>query len=73
MRQAHDHINLEYFSFENVRIGTTHLFDLLIGKLSRGVAVNIIPDACGAQATPASLLDELRKAGARVVMFNSIH
>jgi phosphatidylserine/phosphatidylglycerophosphate/cardiolipin synthase-like enzyme len=45
MRQARDHINLEYFIFENVRVGTTHLLDLLIDRLVRGVAINIIYDA----------------------------
>ena len=42
MQQARDHINLEYFIFEDVAVGGLHLSDLLIGKLNRGVTVNII-------------------------------
>jgi phosphatidylserine/phosphatidylglycerophosphate/cardiolipin synthase-like enzyme len=45
MRQARDHINLEYFIFENVRVGTPHLLDLLIDRLVSVVAINIIYDA----------------------------
>jgi cardiolipin synthase A/B len=73
MLQAHDHINLEYFIFEDVQVGRTHLSELLVGRLAAGVAVNVIYDAYGSQATPASLFDELRKAGARVVTFNPIN
>ena len=63
MQQARDHINLEYFIFEDVRSAAT-LSDLLIDRLGH-VAVNIIYDAYGSQATPAELFDALRKAGAR--------
>jgi cardiolipin synthase len=73
MHRARDHINLEYFIFENVRVAGTDLSDLLIGKLGRGIAVNIIYDAYGSRDTPASLFDELRKAGARIVAFNPIN
>jgi cardiolipin synthase len=73
MRQARDHINLEYFIFEDVQAGNAHLSDLLIGKLAVGVAVNIIYDAYGSQGTPRSLFEELLKAGARVVAFNPIN
>ena len=33
MRQARDHINLEYFILEDIRVGQTQLSDLLIGSL----------------------------------------
>jgi cardiolipin synthase A/B len=72
MRQARNHINLEYFIFEDVQVGQSHLSDLLIGRLAAGVAVNVVYDAYGSQATPALLFDELRSAGARVVAFNPI-
>ncbi len=72
MHQARDHINLEYFIFEDVAVGQSHLSDLLTGKLARGVAVNIIYDAYGSQATPAALFDTLRHAGARVLPFGPI-
>jgi cardiolipin synthase A/B len=73
MQRARDHINLEYFIFENVRVGETYLSDLLIDKLGRGVAVNIIYDAYGSRSTPASLFSELHGAGARIVVFNPIN
>jgi cardiolipin synthase A/B len=73
MHQARDHINLEYFIFEDVQVGGTHLSDLLIGKLAAGVAVNIIYDDYGSRDTPASLFAGLRNAGARVVVFNPIN
>jgi cardiolipin synthase A/B len=73
MHQARDHINLEYFIFENVRVGGTYLSDLLIDKLGRGVAVNIIHDAYGSRSTPASLFSGLQQAGARIVAFNPIN
>jgi cardiolipin synthase len=73
MRQARDHINLEYFIFEDVQVDGTYLSDLLIGKLAAGVAVNIIYDGYGSRDTPASLFEKLRKAGARVVVFNPIN
>ena len=73
MRQARDHINLEYFIFEDVQVGQIHLSDLLIGRLAGGLAVNIIYDAYGSRATPVALFDEFRKAGARVVEFNPMN
>ena len=35
MQQARDHINLEYFIFEDVAVGSQHLSDLLIDKLDQ--------------------------------------
>jgi cardiolipin synthase A/B len=73
MHRARDHINLEYFIFENVRVAGTYLSDLLIGKLGGGIAVNIIYDVYGSRETPASMFDELHKAGTRIVAFNPIN
>jgi cardiolipin synthase len=73
MHQARDNINLEYFTFEDVRVGDWHLSELLIDKMGAGVAVNIIYDAYGSLDTPASLFEALRKAGARVVEFNPLN
>ncbi|HET7881001.1 MAG TPA: phospholipase D-like domain-containing protein [Acetobacteraceae bacterium] len=73
MQQARDHINLEYFIFEDVEVGGQQLSDLLIGKLASGVTVNIIYDAYGSQATPGVLFDTLRHAGAHVVTFNPLN
>jgi cardiolipin synthase len=73
MRQARDHINLEYFILEDVAVGELHLSDLLIGKLNRGVTVNIIYDAYGSRDTPAALFDALHRAGANIVVFNPLN
>jgi cardiolipin synthase len=73
MQQARDHINLEYFIFEDVAVGSQHLSDLLIDKLAGGVAINIIYDAYGSRDTPAALFDTLRHAGASVIEFNPIN
>ncbi len=73
MQQARDHINLEYFIFEDVSCDGVSLSDLLIAKLYEGVAVNIIYDAYGSYATPGALFDLLRRAGAKVVQFNPIN
>jgi cardiolipin synthase A/B len=73
MEQAKNHINLEYFIFEDVSWGGQQLSNLLIDKLNQGVAVNIIYDAYGSQATPGALFDELRHAGAKVVEFNPLN
>ena len=66
-------INLEYFLFEDVTVGGRTLSNLLIDKLSDGVAINIIYDAYGSMATPTSLFDDLLHAGANVVEFNPIN
>jgi cardiolipin synthase A/B len=73
MRQARDHINLEYFIFEDVTLNGLRLSDLLVDRLNRGVAVNIIYDAYGSRQTPGVLFDTLRRAGASVLVFNRIN
>jgi cardiolipin synthase len=73
MDSASDHINLEYFIFEDVQVDGFRLSDLLIRKLKSGIAVNIIYDAYGSQATPGELFDELRRAGAKVLTYHPIN
>jgi cardiolipin synthase A/B len=73
MDAARDHINLEYFIFEDIEVDGLRLSDLLIEKLNRGVAVNIIYDAYGSQATPGALFDALRRAGAKVLTYHPIN
>ena len=72
MGQARDHINLEYFIFEDVVWGGMPLSELLIDKLNHGVAVNIIYDAFGSGDTPGILWQRLHAAGARIVAFNPL-
>jgi cardiolipin synthase len=73
MAAARDHINLEYFIFEDVEVSGLRLSDLLIDKLNHGVAVNIIYDAYGSQTTPGELFDALRRAGAGVLTYHPIN
>jgi cardiolipin synthase A/B len=73
LHAARDHINLEYYTLEDVDFGGVRLSDLLVDKLRHGVKVNIIYDAFGSMNTPASLFDGLRKAGASVVQFNPLN
>ena len=70
MAAARDSINLEYYTFDDVRSGGRSLGDLLIDRLRHGVAVSILYDAHGSGATPVAFLDRLRHAGAMLTVFN---
>jgi cardiolipin synthase len=70
MEHAQDSINLEFYTFEDVRSGGRSLGDVLVNRLRRGVAVSIIYDAIGSNDTPAAFIDRLAQAGARMVAFN---
>lgn len=47
IRGARDHINLEYYIFEDVEVNGEHIVDLLVSKQASGVSVNIIYDSFG--------------------------
>jgi cardiolipin synthase len=68
--EARDHIDLQYFTFADVRLGDWHLSELLIEKMGSRVAVNIVYDAYDSRDTSESPFAALRKAGACVVEFN---
>ncbi len=70
LSRAHDSINLEYFTFDDVRAGGQTLGGVLIDRLNHGVAVAIIYDAYGSPATPAAFLERLAQAGAAITIFN---
>jgi cardiolipin synthase len=64
---ARDHIHLEYYTLEDVRVPGTFgptLFELLAAKLRERVAVTLIHDSFGSAATPAEAFAALRAAGA---------
>ncbi|HEY1930840.1 MAG TPA: phospholipase D-like domain-containing protein [Acetobacteraceae bacterium] len=73
MQQARDHINMEYFIFQDAAWQGLKLSDVLIERMQHGVAVNIVYDSFGSNTTPASLFDRLRRAGARVVEFDPLN
>jgi cardiolipin synthase len=70
---AKDHINLEYFTFEDVEQDGRHLADLLVEKQAAGIQVNIIYDGVGSSSTPRELFDRLKQAGVNSLEFNPIN
>jgi cardiolipin synthase len=72
IRQAKNHVNLEYFIFEDIDSGGQHIVDLLIEKQKAGVRVNLIYDSLGSLNTPNALFDRLKQTGINVAVFNSI-
>jgi cardiolipin synthase len=70
MRHAKDSINLEYYTFDDVRSGGQTLGDVLVDRLRHGVAISIIYDAYGSNATPRAFIDRLAQAGAVMIAFN---
>lgn len=72
IHHATDHINLEYYTFEDITNDGERLSDLLMERRRHGVAVNIIYDSYGSQNTPSDIFDRLKKAGVGLVEFNPI-
>jgi cardiolipin synthase len=69
---ATDHVNLEFYILQDVRIpGTTgpSLFELLLLKLAQGVAVTIIHDGYGSLGSD---FGPLQAAGARTLQFHPL-
>ena len=73
MQGAANHINLEYYIFEDVESDGTHLSDLLVAKRQSGVAVNVIYDSYGSGSTAKPFLDRLKQAGINLVSFNPVN
>ena len=69
---ARNHINLEYYTFENVEEGGQHVVDLLVAKQQAGVQVNLIYDAIGSSGTPAAVFDRMRAAGIKLLDFHPL-
>ena len=72
MAAAKDHIHLEYFTFENVRVGDTTLGDLLVAKLHQGVAVAVSYDGFGSLKAEPEFLERLRQSGAKLLEFHPL-
>src|SRR6185503_3309483 len=73
IRSARNHINMEYYIFEDVESEDAHLGDLLIAKRQAGVAVNVIYDSYGSSSTATMFLDRLRQAGINLVSYNPVN
>jgi cardiolipin synthase len=67
---AKHHINLEYYTLEDVVFDGERLSDVLIAKRTAGVAVNVIYDSYGSSNSPAEFFDRLRDAGVSVLEFH---
>ncbi len=72
MHGAHDHINLEYYIFQDIHIPGESLGDLLERKLHEGVAVNISMDGYGSRNTSPDFIARLKQAGARILVYHPL-
>jgi cardiolipin synthase len=72
IHQAKDHINLETYIFRDDEVGR-QLAQLLMERQRAGVQVNVMYDSVGSILTPASLFEEMRKAGINVLEFNPVN
>src|SRR5688572_10609372 len=71
--QARDHINLEYYTLEDVEFSGRKLSEMLLEKRRAGVAVNIIYDSYGSSDTPGEFLDKLKSAGVNLLSFHPVN
>lgn len=69
VRNARDHIHLEYYIYEPDRIGTA-LRDLLIERAQAGISVRLLLDALGSKHVGRKFLAPLRAAGVEVALFH---
>ena len=70
---ARQFVDLEYYTFEDVRSDGRQLGDLLAAKSRAGVQVRIIYDAVGSLGTPAAFFDQLRAAGVKLLHYNPLN
>ena len=72
IEHAKDHVNLETYIFEDDEVGR-RFADLLLGKQSEGVQVNLIYDSMGCLNTPRAFFERLRKGGIQTLEYNPIN
>jgi cardiolipin synthase len=71
VRNAKHHIHLEYYIYENDRIGN-ELAELLILKAQEGVVIRFLYDALGSGKIGKKLIEKLKAAGIEVSPVNKI-
>jgi cardiolipin synthase len=71
--QARHHINLEYYTLEDVEYSGRTLSALLLEKRRAGVAVNIIYDSYGSSDTPDEFFETLESAGVTLLAFHPVN
>jgi phosphatidylserine/phosphatidylglycerophosphate/cardiolipin synthase-like enzyme len=69
---AHDHVDLEYYVFEDVHVAGEGPGDLLARRLADSVAVNVIMDGNGSLGAAPAFLDGLRRAGAAILVSHPV-
>jgi cardiolipin synthase A/B len=70
---ARHHINLEYYTLEDVTYGGERLSDLLVAKRTAGVAINVIYDSYGSSSSPVEFFERLKTAGVNVLEFHPVN
>jgi len=73
MDAARDHLHLEYYIFDDVRIGGRSVAESLLAARARGVQVAVIYDGVGSLGTPAALIERLERAGVQTLEFRSLN
>jgi cardiolipin synthase A/B len=73
IRDAKHHVNLEYYTLEDVSSGGESLSALLQAKRHAGVSVNVIYDSYGSSGTPRAFFDALKSAGVNLVEFRPVN
>lgn len=69
IREARDHVHLEYYIFEPDQIGTA-LRDLLIERARAGVTVRLLLDALGSKRVGRKFMAPMHAAGVHVGLFH---
>ena len=72
IREAKDHLNLEYYIVEDIEESGERLSDLLIEKQRQGVQVSLIYDGVGSISTPSDFFGRLEDAGVEVLEFHPV-
>ena len=72
LEEAREHIHIEYYIYENDRIGQA-IADILIRKVKSGVAVRFIYDDFGSRGIRKNISKKLKVAGIQVYPFYKIH
>lgn len=71
LEEARDHIHIEYYIYENDKIGQT-IEEILIRKLKQGVSVRFIYDDFGSRGIRKNIAVRLRNAGVDAYPFYKI-
>jgi cardiolipin synthase len=71
IKTARHHIHLEYYLYEDDRIGN-RIKELLIQKAAEGVTVRLIYDGFGSSSIRGRFVDEFHEAGVEAYPFNRV-